>query len=187
MPTKWSDQCNVCNGWKADVAQKFENCLSTSRGTYEKLDLHNSGRRLAILGEANAGEIAGPGRFCGYSPIIDLIAGERVITLQGGIHAGSFRWEGKFGSLEVIGIDWASRPEGSVVKAVPGTEPQRFAQRRVGKQYSVAIWNGANGAANFKSEKPFTKAQLAAIDRVTLFEEGQTPSGCGLRTVFSWE
>ena len=144
---------------------------------------------VAILASAGAkaGEIAGPGRFCGYASIIDLISGEKVTTLRGGIHGGSFRWDGKFGSLEVLGIGSASRPEGSVVRSGSGTEPQRFAQRRDGKQFSVAIWNGANGAAYFNSKKPLTKAQLAAIDRVILFEEGQTPSDCDLRTVFSWE
>jgi hypothetical protein len=53
--------------------------------------------------------------------------------------------------------------------------------------YSIAIWNGAQGAAYFESPRPITREQLHAIDRVVLFQEGQTPSGCKLRTVFSWE
>ena len=137
--------------------------------------------------EAKAGELAGPGRFCGYAPIIDLVAGERVTTLQGGIHGGSFRWEGDFGSLEVHGIGWASRPHGSIVKAAAGAKPARFAPRRVKEGYEIAIWNGAHGAAYFKSRNPFTAPQLRAIDRVLLFEEGQAPSGCDLRTIFSWD
>ena len=63
-----------------------------------------------VSSKANAGELVGPGRFCGYSPIIDLQAGEKVVTLQGGIHGGSFLWEGPFGKLEVHGIGWASPP-----------------------------------------------------------------------------
>lgn len=137
--------------------------------------------------EPNAGELAGPGRFCGYSPIIDLRAGEKVFTLQGGIHGGSFRWEGSFGALEVHGIGWASRPAGRIVKAGTGHQPNRFAQRRTKTGYSVAIWNGAQGAAYFESPRPITREQLQAIDRVSLFQEGETPSGCKLRTVFSWE
>ena len=137
--------------------------------------------------EAHAGELVGPGRFCGYSPIIDLQAGEKVVTLQGGIHGGSFRWEGSFGVLEVHGVGWASRPPGRIVKAGSGSRPNRFAQRRMETSYSVAIWNGAQGAAYFESARPITREQLDAIDRVALFQEGQTPLGCKLRTVFSWE
>lgn len=83
-----------------------------------------------ISAPAKAGELVGPGRFCGYSPIIDLLPGEKVTTLEGGIHGGSFRWEGAFGSLEVHGIGWASRPKGRMIKAATGTRPARFAQRR---------------------------------------------------------
>lgn len=142
---------------------------------------------FVISSEANAGELAGPGRFCGYAPIIDLVAGEKVTTLEGGIHGGSFRWDGDFGSLEVHGIGWASRPKGLIVKAASGVKPARFAQRRAKEGYEIAIWNGAHGAAYFKSQKPFTGSQLVAIDRALLFEEGQVASGCDLRTIFSWD
>src|ERR1700761_8939023 len=64
---------------------------------------------------ADANDLVGPGRFCGYAPIIDLLPGEKVTTLQGGIHGGSFRWEGAFGSFEVMGIGWASQPEGQML------------------------------------------------------------------------
>ena len=39
---------------------------------------------------ANAGELQGPARFCGFSPIIDLKEGEAVTVLRGGIHSGTF-------------------------------------------------------------------------------------------------
>ena len=137
--------------------------------------------------DAVAGDLEGPARFCGYSPIIDLAPGESITTLDGGIHAGSFRWEGAFGSLHVSGIGWASRPSGRIVEAGTSAKPARFAQRRVDDGYVVALWNGAHGAAYFSSDSPFTPAQMRAIDRVTLFEEGQSPSGCDLRTAFSVE
>jgi hypothetical protein len=136
---------------------------------------------------AEAAEIEGPARFCGYSPIIDLLPAEKVTTLEGGIHGGSFRWEGAFGSLEVRGIGWASKPKGRIVEVQTGTKPARFAQRRISKRYEVAIWNGGHGAAYFSSDKPLSAHQLRAISRVQLFEEGQDPSGCKLRTSFSWE
>jgi hypothetical protein len=136
---------------------------------------------------ASAGELAGPGRFCGYSPIIDLIAGEHVVTLQGGIHAGSFRWEGAFGTLEVMGIGWGGEPGGRAVARRAGKDIVRYSQRHLDGKYVVAIWNGRYGAAYFKSSKRLTRAQLAAIDRVDLFEEGEEPQGCKLRTIFSWE
>lgn len=136
---------------------------------------------------AEAGELEGPGRFCGYSPIIDLLPGEKITTLEGGIHGGSFRWEGPFGSMDVRGIGWASRPKGRIVEAQTGTRPARFAQRRMNKRYEVATWNGGHGAAYFSSEKPLNAHQLKAISRVQLFEEGQDPSDCNLRTSFSWE
>ncbi|MBO9726851.1 MAG: hypothetical protein J7530_20970 [Novosphingobium sp.] len=136
---------------------------------------------------ASASDIVGPGRFCGYSPIIDLLDGEKVTTLEGGIHGGSFRWDGAFGTLEVYGIGWASRPKGRIVKARHFNSPVRFAQKRVAGVYRIAIWNGTHGVAYFTSSEPFTQSQLAAIDRVELFEEGDSPSGCKLRTIFSWE
>ena len=136
---------------------------------------------------AEVGELEGPGRFCGYSPIIDLLPGERITTLEGGIHSGSFRWEGSFGSLDVRGIGWAARPKGRIVEAQVGAKPARFAQRRTSKRYEVAIWNGGHGAAYFSAAKPLSANQLKAISRVKLFEEGQAPSGCKLRTSFSWE
>ena len=140
-----------------------------------------------LASTAQAAELEGPARFCGYSPIIDLLAGERITTLEGGIHGGSFRWDGPFGSLEVHGIGWASRPPGRIAVRERGDRPARFAQRRVDGEYVVAIWNGANGAAYFRSASPITRSQMRAIGRVTLFEEGQTPTGCDLRTAFSWE
>lgn len=62
--------------------------------------------------------------------------------------------------------------------------PARFAQRRTNGRFEIAIWNGAHGAAYFTSAAPFSKLQLAAIDRVALFEEGEHPIGCDLRTDF---
>lgn len=145
------------------------------------------GLLASVTSSANASSIVGPGRFCGYSPIIDLRDGEKVTTLEGGIHGGSFRWEGAFGTLEVHGVGWASRPRGRIVKARSSNNLARFAQKRVEGLYHIAIWNGEHGAAYFTSPKSFTRPQLDAIDRVELFEEGQSPSNCKLRTIFSWE
>jgi hypothetical protein len=142
---------------------------------------------LVFCAQAKAGDLAGPARFCGYSPIIDLLPGEKVTTLEGGIHAGNFRWEGPFGVLDVRGIGWAGRPKGRIVEAWTETRPARFAQRRADGRHVVAIWNGGHGAAYFSSATPFTVRQMEAIRRVALFEEGQTPPDCALRTIFSWE
>ncbi len=142
---------------------------------------------LMLPTAAQAAELEGPARFCGYSPVIDLLAGERITTLQGGMHGGSFRWDGPFGSLEVHGTGWASRPPGRIVERGRGSRPARFDQRLVEGEYVVAIWNGANAAAYFRSATPLTRNQLRAIQRVTLFEEGQTPTGCDLWTTFAWE
>jgi hypothetical protein len=116
-----------------------------------------------------------------------LLDGESVTILQGGIHGGSFRWDGAFGSLEVRGIGWASRPKGRIVSEQTDLRPARFAQRRSDGRYEIAIWNGRHGAAHFISEHRFTNQQIEAIGRVRLFEEGETPEGCNLRTVFLWE
>lgn len=142
---------------------------------------------LLIAMPAVAAELEGPARFCGYSPIIDLLPGEKVTTLEGGIHGGSFRWEGRFGALEVHGVGWASRPKGRMMTPPTRAKPAVFAQRRDDDRYVIAIWNGANGAAYFSSAEQLTGSQRKAISRVTLFEEGETPAGCSLRTVFSWE
>lgn len=145
------------------------------------------GLAVACAIPAEASELRGPGRFCGYAPIIDLLADEKVTTLEGGIHAGSFRWEGAFGSMEVHGIGWAARPKGRILRVQTDSTPARFAQRRIEGRYTIAIWNGAHGAAYFTSPKPLTARQLTAIDRVRLFEEGQDPPDCKLRTIFVWE
>jgi hypothetical protein len=142
---------------------------------------------MGFAAPCEAGELTGPGRFCGYSPVIDLLPGEKVTTLQSGIHAGSFRWDGAFGSLKVDGIGWASRPTGPIVEAQAEARPARFAERQADGRYVVAIWNGANAAAYFSSEAPLTPDQIEAIGRVTLFEEGETPSACNLRTLFVQE
>lgn len=147
------------------------------------------GCAVAVLSAAPAaaGELDGPARYCGYSPIIDLLPGERVETLAGGIHGGSFRWTGDFGSLSVYGIGWATKPKGAVALKRNAKGHVRYAPRKRGGEYAVAIWNRAHGAAYFSSPMPLTKAQLTAIDRVDLFNEGEDPNGCDLRTIFSWE
>lgn len=137
---------------------------------------------LAVM----AGELEGPARFCGFSPIIDLEKGERIVTLDGGVHGGSFRWEGPFGSLLVYGLGWAAKPPGDALKRTARGH-RRFPERQDKRGYTVALWNGQQGAAYFSSQKPLTKAQRAAIDRVDLYNEGEEPEGCALRTVFSWE
>jgi len=139
------------------------------------------------VGAASASELVGPGRFCGYSPIIDLEKGERITPLEGGIHGGSFRWEGSFGTLEVRGIGWAARPKGPRLRHPSRTGATVFRPRLVDGLYQAAIWNGRQGAAYFSSPTPFTAVQMAAIDRVALFQEGEDPGKCNLRTVFSWE
>lgn len=145
------------------------------------------GLLLSALTPALASDVEGPGRFCGYSPIIDLLLGESVTILQGGIHGGSFRWNGAFGSLEVQGIGWASPPKGRVVRPLSDQQPARFNQKKLKHSFQIAIWNGAQGAAYFESPTPFTRDQLVAIDRVMLYQEGQEPTGCKLHTVFSWD
>jgi hypothetical protein len=142
---------------------------------------------LLLSTQSGAADLRGPGRFCGYAPIIDLLPGESVTILEGQIHGGSFRWEGAFGKLTVHGVGWASRPKGRIVEPGSAKEPTRFGQHREGAQYEIAIWNGAHAAAYFSSDAPFNALQIAAIRRVKLFEEGQAPSDCKLRTVFSWE
>lgn len=140
-----------------------------------------------VATRAPASDLEGPARFCGYSPIIDLMPGERITLLEGGIHSGNFRWEGPFGSLDVRGVGWASRPPGRIVEARTNAKPARFAQRRADESFVVAIWNGAQGAAYFSSVSPLTPDQIRAIDRVSLYQEGQNPEGCDLRTTFSWD
>jgi hypothetical protein len=142
---------------------------------------------LAIATPASAGVLQGPARFCGYAPIIDLLEGESVTTLAGGIHRGLFRWDGPLGSMVVTGIGWASKPPGRVALERTAAGQVRFKQRREKGKFVVAIWNREHGAAYFRSERPLNKAQIAAIDRVSLFNEGENPKGCKLRTIFVWE
>ena len=139
-----------------------------------------------LAAAVSASVLNGPGRFCGYSPIIDLQFGETITTLDGGIHGGTFEWRGGFGSLIVHGIGWASRPKGRLVADLSDEKPARFAERKQEGKYILEIWNGRQGVAVFQSATPFTQPQLAAIDRVRLFQEGEEPANCSLRTVFDW-
>jgi hypothetical protein len=127
-------------------------------------------------------DLVGPARFCGYSPIIDLLPGERVTAGNGGMHGGSFRWEGEFGALDAYGVGWASRPKGRALGQPTAKGHIRFRERRDDKRYVVAIWNGRHGAAYFKSDRALSDAQLNAIERVSLFDENdQEPAGCDFR------
>ncbi|MEN2711761.1 hypothetical protein ACQKOH_01085 [Sphingomonas sp. NPDC092331] len=147
-----------------------------------------AGLLLALAGSGQHGVVDGPGRFCGYGPVIDLRAGERIKLGQGGIHSGRFRWKGAFGSLDVTGIQWGSPPSGEGRKQPTAAGQTLFEAWREGGRHVVAIWNGSHGVAYFRSSRRFTPAQLAAIERVSLFDEaGPAPEGCKLRTVFVWE
>ncbi len=139
-----------------------------------------------VAGPAAASELEGPARFCGFSPIIDLQPDETITTLTGGIHGGSFRWDGASGSLVVPGIGWASRPRGRLVVEASDGSPGRFAEQKRDGKYTIEIWNGRQGAAYFESPHSFTIEQRAAIERVRLFQEGEELSNCDLRTVFVW-
>ena len=148
------------------------------------------GGGLALLWAtaSSAGELAGPGRFCGYAPIIDLLEGERIVTLEGGIHGGTFRWSGSFGSMHVWGVGWAGKPKGTLLDRPTRKGHAIFRQRKDRGKFVVAIWNRSHGAAYFTSDTRFTPAQLAAIDRVDLFDEAKPgPADCKLRTMFVWE
>lgn len=143
---------------------------------------------LALAGSGQRGGVDGPGRFYGYGPIIELRAGEHIKPRQGGIHSGSFRWKGAFGTLEVQGIQWGGPPEREARKQPTAAGQTLFEAWREGEGYVAAIWNGRNGVAYFRSSTRFTPAQMAAIERVSLFDEnGPEPQGCKLRTVFVWE
>lgn len=133
-----------------------------------------------------AADLEGPARFCGYSPIIDLKPGEKIATLSGSIHGGSFRWEGDFGSLVVRGIGWASRPTAPLVVQPSQVRPGQFAERRRDGTFVIAIWNGRQEAAYFESSARFNDERREAIGRVRLFQEGENPPDCDLRTVYAW-
>ncbi|PXA98760.1 hypothetical protein DMC47_06870 [Nostoc sp. 3335mG] len=135
---------------------------------------------------AAASELRGPGRFCGYSPVIDLVAGERVVTLKGGIHSGSFRWEGPWGRMTVWGSEIGSPDDEKVAVERTAGGTTRYAERREGDRYVITIWNRSSAMARFSSKRRFTAPQLAAIDRVELFDAGQRPEGCNLKTIFVW-
>lgn len=142
---------------------------------------------------AQASSIAAPpsfrdtGRFCGYAPIIDLRPGEEIRVGVSGIHSGNFDWSGAFGSLQVRGIQWASRPRGTQIRRRTARGHIRFAERRDDGRFVIAIWNGRHGAAYFSSASPLTAAQRQAINRVDLFQEGEEPLGCDYRTATIWE
>jgi hypothetical protein len=143
-----------------------------------------------LLGQpasAGAREFEGPGRFCGYSAIVDLLPGEVIETLEGGIHGGTFRWRGAFGTLEVDNIGWARRPRGRAERRQTATGQTLFQERRREGRFVTAIWNRQHGAAYFYSDRRLTPAQREAIERVGLFDELHgDPEACRFRTVFSW-
>jgi hypothetical protein len=142
-----------------------------------------------LMGASSETRWTGPGRFCGYSPIIDLAEDESIEPLGGGIHGGRFRWTGAFGALEVGAIGWASKPKGRQLREHTATGQIRFAERRDKGNFVIAIWNGRQAVAYFTSPRRFTTEQLAAIGRVALFQEGEEPEPetCKYRMFFSWQ
>ncbi len=132
---------------------------------------------------AEASTLEGPGRFCGFGPVVDLEAGERVTPIQNGVHSGTFRWEGRFGTLLVRGTGWAS-PLKAETDGVTAKGHLRLRERHDRDGYVVAIWNRRHAVAYATSDRPLTTEQRAAIDRIDLFDEGEEPTGCKLRTVF---
>ena len=86
--------------------------------------------------------LIGPARFCGYSPIIDLRVGERIVTFSGAMHSGGFRWHGAFGALDVEGIGWASRPRGAMQSRPTSRGHARFANE--GKRADM-WWQSGTG------------------------------------------
>jgi hypothetical protein len=129
----------------------------------------------------------GPGRFCGYGLIVDLLPGERIGPLNGGIHGGSFEWSGRFGALVVYGIQWGSPPRGREHNGKTSKGQIRLGEIVDHGMYEVGLWNGRAGVAYFRSKRPITKLQRQAIERVDLFQEGEEPTGCKFRTAFSWD
>jgi hypothetical protein len=132
-------------------------------------------------------DFEGPGRFCGYAPIIDLVSGESIELIDGGIHSGSFRWIGPFGELEVHGIGWASPPKHFKPSHKNSKGQTVFFERRVDGKNVIALWNGRDGAAYFYSVGRLTRPQRDAIDRVDLFQEGEDPVDCRYCTIGFWE
>lgn len=126
----------------------------------------------------------GPGRFCGYSVVLDLQRGENIEAMSLGIHSGNFVWSGSFGRLEVSNVGWARKPEGVLEGTRKGLTTFRI--ERAGRE-GLALWNGRAGAAYFFGSGRITAEQRAAIDRVYLIDElSDEPQGCRYRTIFSW-
>lgn len=174
----WVGNSRVFSRWSACSASAS---LSSMRVSVSVLLLLG-----VITTPAKAVDLEGPARFCGYSPVIDLKPREKITTLLGAIHGGSFRWEGAFGSLFVRGIGWASRPQGQLVSQPTEDQPGRFAERKRDGKFVIAIWNGRQGVAYFESPARFTNEQRTAIGRVRLVQEGEEPPDCDLRTTFVW-
>jgi hypothetical protein len=145
---------------------------------------------LALGADASASEpndysFEGPGRFCGYSAIIDLRQGETISNMEGGIHGASFAWSGAFGRFDIRANGWAAPPSSSVVMVRPDGV-RELATRRSKGHYQTTLWNGRQGVVSFTTDRRPTAAQMAAMRRVSLFQEGEEPSECRYRMTFSW-
>jgi hypothetical protein len=140
------------------------------------------GALLVAAAGATAADLEGPARYCGYSAIIDLAPGEAVTAQSGGMHGGWFEWSGSFGTLQVRNNGFAKRPEGTRFRELTTTGQTRFHPTRKDGKYRIALWNRRYGTAYFQSDERFTESQLAAIDRVHLYDEWSKPEGCSFRT-----
>jgi hypothetical protein len=128
----------------------------------------------------------GPGQFCGYAPAIDLRPDEKVTPLEGGIHVGKFLWEGRFGKLTVGATGWGVKPKQPESDYETDQGYLRFEKRKTEEGFSITIWNYQHAVATFSSPDPLTERQKDAIDRVTLFNEGERPKTCKYSTIFVW-
>ncbi|WP_336925740.1 hypothetical protein [Altererythrobacter palmitatis] len=134
--------------------------------------------------EGNKSIFTGPAKFCGYATVIALREGETITPQEGGIHSGRYVWDGEFGRLEVQEIGWAAAPVEAPMQERTAAGMIQFAERKDGFRFVQMIWNGEHGVASFISPRRFSRQQIDAVGRVTLFNEGQRPQDCEYNFLF---
>ena len=131
----------------------------------------------------------GPGRYCGYATEIDLAEGETISTRRLGLHGAAFEWAGKFGTIEVREINWASKPAGRPIHIDGIDRLQVVRVTRPGPGPTYALWSDEHLAAYVSGPAFRSKAAVAGIlRRIELVDHaGERSENCKYRTLFSWE
>jgi hypothetical protein len=152
-----------------------------------------AGAILAALAAAGAAASdkpwTGPGRFCGYATVIDLLPAESIGERELGIHGAQYLWISDRGAVRIQEINWAAEPRPVARRLGTVNDAELVALGRKSKLGRYALWNGDHLAAYFTSSAVRSDTDALHIARRLMLVDhaGAKGEGCKYRILFSWD